>query len=165
LVYDFIEIPEAYEAVVVTLASVESELQVWASAAYRRGEGMTVGPAPLVSAPVELEVGAAMQSLESTTIPMSWIATSGTRLFPRMDAEVVVSPMQASLTHLELRGSYRPPLDGVGRMLDRLAFHRIAESTVRNFLDRLAAAVTAEIRAAPPVTGAEPAEVKPAAQP
>lgn len=164
LVYESKDIPEPCEAVLDTLKSVGGEIQVWASAAYRRGEGMAVGPAPLVSAPIELEVGKPIQSLESTTIPMSWIAASATGLFPRMDAEVVISRLNASLTHLEFRGSYRPPLEGVGRVLDRLAFHRIAESTVRNFLDRLAEAVVAEVRAGRPETDAD-AQIKGAAQP
>ena len=153
LVYDSIEIPEPYDAVLDTLKSVGGEIQVWASAAYRRGEGMAVGPAPLVSAPIELEVGAPMRSLESTTIPMSWIASSASGLFPRMDAEVVISQLNVSDTQLEFRGSYRPPLEGFGRILDRLAFHRLAESTVRNFLDRLAQAVVAEVRARRPAAG------------
>jgi hypothetical protein len=148
LIYDVIDIPEPYESVLRTLASVENEFQVWASAAYRRGEGMAVGPAELVTAPIDLEVGAPIDGHECTTIPMSWVATSVSPMFPRMDAEVVISPVHSSMTHLEFRGSYRPPLEGVGRLLDRFAFHRIAESTVRNFLDRLAHAVVAEIRAA-----------------
>jgi hypothetical protein len=165
LIYDVTEIPEPYEAVVTTLASVGGELQVWASAAYRRGEGMAVGPAEFVSAPIDLEVGSPIQGHESTTIPMSWIATAGSTLFPRMDAEVVVSPAHSSMTHLEFRGSYRPPLEGVGRLLDRLALHRIAESTVRNFLERLVQAVTAEIRSIPVETEEADSEVRRATPP
>jgi hypothetical protein len=165
LIYDVTEIPEPYDAVVTTLATVGSELQVWASAAYRRGEDMAVGPAEFVSASIDLEVGSAIQGHETTTIPMSWIATSASALFPRMDAEVVVSPAHSSMTNLEFRGSYRPPLEGVGRLLDRIALHRIAESTVRNFLDRLVSAVTAEIRAIPDETGEDDSEVRRAAPP
>lgn len=147
LVYESIDIPEPFEAVVDTLSNAEAEIQVWASAAFRRGEEMTVGPSQVVSAPIELEVGDAIHGLESVTIPMSWIASSATRLFPRMDAEVVVSPMQPAVTKLEFRGSYRPPLDGVGRAIDRLALSRLAQSTVRSFLERLAEAVVSEVRA------------------
>lgn len=147
LIHDFIEIGHAFESVVGMLTVAESELQIWAAAAFSRGEEMAVGPASGISAPIELQVGNPISGLETVTIPMSWIASSATGLFPRMDAEVVVSPLDAERTHLEFRGSYRPPLDGFGRLLDRLAFHRIAESTVRNFLERLAEAVSTELRA------------------
>ena len=147
LVHDFIEIPCPFDTVVDMLSSAEYELQVWASAAFQRGEEMTVGPRSVVSAPIELQVGSPVAGLETVTIPMAWIASSATRLFPRMDAEIIVSPLGATSTHLEFRGSYRPPLDGVGRLLDRLALHRVAESTVRNFLERLSEAVCVEIKA------------------
>lgn len=144
LVYDFIEIARPFDLVVRMLSSAEDEFQVWASAAFQRGEELAVGPRSAVSAPIELQLGEPIAGLETVTIPMSWIASSVTRLFPRMDAEVVVSPLGASSSHLEFRGSYRPPLDGVGRLLDRLALHRVAESTVRNFLERLSEAVFVE---------------------
>jgi len=40
-------------------------------------------------------------------------------------------------THIEFRGVYTPPLGGLGALLDRIAFHHIAEATVRTFLERL----------------------------
>jgi hypothetical protein len=101
-----------------------------------------------VSAPITLEVGEPVVGLETVTIPMSWRASAAAQLFPEMRAEVVLSPLGATTTHLEFRGSYLPPLDGFGALLDRIAFHRLAESTVRGFLERLTAALEAEARSA-----------------
>jgi hypothetical protein len=53
-----------------------------------------------------------------------------------MDAELVLSPLGES-THVEFRGVYTPPMGAVGAILDRVAMHRLAEATVRNFLERL----------------------------
>lgn len=148
LVYDSIEIPERFDLVSHALSRNDGELRVWASAAYQRGEEMSVGPSPAVSATIELEVGDAVEGNQGTAIPMTWIAASATRLFPRMEAEIVASPLGVSRSLLEFRGRYQPPLDGVGRFLDRAAFHHVAEATVRGFLERLADAVSVEARTA-----------------
>jgi hypothetical protein len=69
-----------------------------------------------------------------------------------MSADLVVGPVDHSVTRVEFRGNYQPPFDAIGRFLDRVAFHRVAESTVRDFLDRLCRALEAEVRASTPVT-------------
>jgi hypothetical protein len=40
-----------------------------------------------------------------------------------------------------LTASYRVPLAGIGERLDRFALHRVAESSVRNFLEDSEAAL------------------------
>ncbi len=107
-----------------------------ADAAYRRGEELAVGPSPAVAVPVEFDIGTPVMGSSSTAFPVRWKATGATQLFPHMDAELVLSPYGDS-THLEFRGVYTPPLGVVGALLDRVALHRLAEATVRNFLERL----------------------------
>lgn len=145
LIHDFIELDLPRDRVVGVLVAVGDELEVWAQAAFRRGEMLAIGPGSgMVTAPIELEVGELMEGFESVTIPMAWTASSATRLFPRMEAEIVISSLGPVMTHLEFRGSYVPPLDGFGKLLDKLALHRVAESTVRAFLRRLAGAIETE---------------------
>jgi hypothetical protein len=45
-------------------------------------------------------------------------------------------------TQLTLRGRYEPPLGTLGRQIDRLLLHRVAEATVRSFMRRLAESLT-----------------------
>lgn len=143
LVHDFIEVPLPLADVVARLA-VSGDMTAWAQAAYRRGERLAVGPGmPLVSAVVELDIGEAVPGTESVTVPFSWKAAGASWLFPHMEAELVLSPLAPSLTHLTFRGRYRPPLAAVGAVLDRVAMHRVAEATVRSFLERLRDAVVA----------------------
>ena len=40
-------------------------------------------------------------------------------------------------TLIRFRGNYRPPLGPLGEALDRAAFHRLAEGTVENFVERV----------------------------
>ncbi len=142
LVQDFVEIDVPFEQVVAGLT--EDELSVLAFAAYRRGERMAVGPTRTLAASVDLKIGEPIRGMESLTIPIEWSALGGTSFFPRMVAELVVAPLPDDSTQIGLRGSYEAPLDGVGKLLDRLALHRVAESTVRSFLNRLAQAVETE---------------------
>ncbi len=145
LVHDFVDLDLPRDQVVAALSSVGDELQVWAQAAFRRGEELAIGPGTgVVTAPIELEIGRPMEGLEAVTIPMAWTASTATHLFPRMDAEIVVSALGPVTTHLEFRGSYTPPFDGFGKLLDKLALHRVAESTVRGFLQRLSEAIRTE---------------------
>lgn len=145
LVQDFIDVPLSIDAVEHALVS-NGKLGVWAEAAYRMGERLAVGPSKLLAAPVNLEVGDPVHSSESIRFPLRWSADGAPWLFPHMEAELVLNEITPDLTHLTLRGSYRPPMEGFGAVMDRLAFHRVAEATVRNFLERLAGGL-AEIAA------------------
>lgn len=146
LVTDFIELDVPYHAVIETLEVAHDELGVWAAAAYQRGERLAMGPGRVMATAVQLKVGKVETGLDSANIPVEWEALTGTTLFPRMSAELVVAPLVTGGTQVAFRGTYDPPLDSFGAMLDRFALHRVAESTVRSFLERLAVAVNTECR-------------------
>lgn len=147
LVHDFVDIDVAHERVVEVLTAAPDEMQVFAQAAFRRGEELAIGPGEgAVTAPIELELGHPVEGIETFTIPMAWRASTATQLFPRMEAEIVVSSLGPVTTHVEFRGSYEPPMNGFGKVLDKLALHRVAESTVRSFLKRLSSAIETEVR-------------------
>ncbi len=55
----------------------------------------------------------------------------------------MVAPLGQEVTQISFEGRYEPPLEGFGRLLDRAVFHRLAQSTVRDFVDRMAAWVAA----------------------
>jgi ribosome-associated toxin RatA of RatAB toxin-antitoxin module len=59
-------------------------------------------------------------------------------LFPVLDGELEVAPLDPERCRVTLTASYVPPLGEVGRQLDHALFHRVAHSTVRAFLDRVA---------------------------
>jgi hypothetical protein len=63
-------------------------------------------------------------------------------LLPTLDGELEVGALGRHRTQLALSGSYEPPLGTVGRTVDRLALHRIAEATIKDFLDRVGTAVS-----------------------
>ncbi len=147
LVSESVDVPLPIEVVERGLVGCP-DMCVWAEAAYRRGEGMAVGPGVAgLAATIDLDVGEPVYGTEKVTIPFAWRAAGAEWLFPHMEAELVLTPIAPSLTHLVLRGRYSPPMHSVGKLLDRLAMHRIAEATVRNFLERMMDALTEEAQA------------------
>jgi hypothetical protein len=75
-------------------------------------------------------------------LAVRWEATGpGGGLFPALDADITVTPVDGQTTMLRLAGSYRPPLGALGAALDATILHRVATATIRSFLNRLAAAI------------------------
>lgn len=94
-----------------------------------------------------------------TILPLQWSAIGATRLFPSMEADIEVAPVGPAVTQLTFLGRYTPPLGALGRTIDSLVFHRVAEATVRNFLQ----SVRTELeRGLVPVEGNSPGESRPA---
>lgn len=125
------------------LDEVRSQLQEWADVAYREGEELRskVGPVPGLAKSVQLEIGLAEIHRTGLVYPIKWTAHGAGALFPELNADLALSQMGSSMTSLTLDGTYEPPLGVVGRMADRMILGRVAEATVRNWMDRLADAV------------------------
>ena len=78
-------------------------------------------------------------------LPMEWRPSSAQSLFPVLDADIEIAPLGPNRTHLSISARYDPPLGFVGRALDRALLHRVAEATVKDFLDRTAEALAAAV--------------------
>ena len=96
-----------------------------------------------VSKHVEVEIGEPVMGTDRTWIPVSWRATGPSGLFPVLDAELEVASLGACRTQLSISARYQPPLGLVGRTMDKALLSRVAEATIKDFLDRLASAVEA----------------------
>ena len=70
-------------------------------------------------------------------VPVRWQATGLARLFPIMDGHVDACRLGDGRTHLQFLGRYDPPGGPVGRLIDRMALHRVAEAGARSFLHRV----------------------------
>jgi hypothetical protein len=80
---------------------------------------------------------------ESAVLALRWQATGpGGRLFPALDAGLVLTPAGEHATRLSLAGAYRPPLGPVGAGPDKAIFHKVAQATVRSLLARVADALS-----------------------
>ncbi|MGH9114912.1 MAG: hypothetical protein ACRDWW_03690 [Acidimicrobiales bacterium] len=135
---DFLVIDRPYDQV---LSCLNADALFEAAFEGARAEGASlrarVGPAgwPAVfSKTMEIRSGPLRYYGDSALIPFSWVAPEGESLFPRLDADLEVAPFGSGQTQLVLRARYAPPGGALGRGLDRVLLHRLAESTLRAFL-------------------------------
>jgi hypothetical protein len=92
---------------------------------------------------VEIDVGEPVTSPSRTWIPLSWRATGASALFPVLDGDLELAPLGTQLTQLSLNGRYQPPLGLLGKTIDKALLYRVAEATIKDFVDRLARAIEA----------------------
>lgn len=73
-----------------------------------------------------------------TRLQLEWQAAKMPTLFPLMKAELSIYPLTASETQLDFSGYYEPPLGAVGKALNAIVGHRIAEVSVHRFVTDVA---------------------------
>lgn len=115
-----------------------------ADIAYRSGEELRMRAGvgnKVVAKTVNLQVGSAIRQNDEVVVPLRWEATGVPGLFPAMEADLVLASVGPRITQITFRGSYKPPLGGLGEAIDRALLHRVAEATVKHFVDRVGAAV------------------------
>lgn len=77
-------------------------------------------------------------STPTTQLLLEWEAATAPRLFPLMKGELSVYPLTATETQLDFQGIYEPPFGAVGKTMNAIAGHRIAEASVHRFIDEVA---------------------------
>jgi hypothetical protein len=131
-----------------SLDRVRANLAQSADVAYRDGERLSarVGPSESIAHTVHLEIGQPGIQSSGLVYPIHWTATGATMLFPELDADLILTKRGSKSTSITLRGTYRPPLGPIGRLADRAVLGRVAEATIKNWVDRLASALVLETR-------------------
>lgn len=93
---------------------------------------------------IEIEVGEPAHLRGTTLLPMTWKATRADAIFPSLEADLELAPIGPDRTQVSISARYRPPLGGLGRALDRALLHRVAEATIKDFLERVGARLVHE---------------------
>jgi hypothetical protein len=138
----YVEVPLSFETVEeLLLWSPEAWLPGAAGDANARGEALLteVGfgpPGRRVEKRVRIEIREPMRFPSKTVLPVRWSATSAQSLFPDLEADIEVAPLGPHWTQLSISAWYRPPLGQVGRVVDRALMHRVAEATIKDFLEQ-----------------------------
>ena len=117
-----------------------------AGAAQERGDGLLgeVGVGPVgtrLRRRVTIQLGPPVRFPSMTSLPLVWEPVGLEGLLPRLDANLELGALGQDRTQLAISARYRPPLGVVGRTIDRVLLHRVAEATVKDFLDRVGAAI------------------------
>jgi hypothetical protein len=74
----------------------------------------------------------------STRLLVEWEAATMPRLFPLMKGELSVYPLTSTETQLDFYGVYEPPFGAVGKSMNAIVGHRIAEVSVHRFVSDVA---------------------------
>ena len=73
-----------------------------------------------------------------TRLLLEWEAATMPLLFPLMKAELSIYPLTATETQLDFSGIYEPPFGAVGKVMNAVVGHRIAEVSVHRFINDVA---------------------------
>lgn len=150
---DFVDVRRPIEAVRSRFGCDASWLAPLAARATDEGDTLLkVGPGTtggLGAMEVRIELGECTSRNGVSVVPIRWQANRFTRLFPVLDGNLQLTPLGADHCRLEIRASYRPPLDGVGRLIDAALLHRVAQSTVRSFIFQVASSLEVDEEPAP----------------
>jgi hypothetical protein len=164
LVSDFVQIDRPFDAVSDELvAAGPGWLGDSLVAAYAEGEQLSVRVAsslgPIrVSKRVWAELGEMSVKPDRVTQPLRWRAAGATGLFPAMVADLEFAPMGTAMTAITFMGRYVPPLGPLGREVDRMLLHRLAQASVRALLGLVVARLAADVEMPPlPFGHASPA--------
>lgn len=149
----FLDLDDPFEDVeAALLADPSSWVPGMARVAGEVGErllgevGFAVSEERRIDKEVEISIGQSYRAPGKTRLPMSWKATGAGRLFPSLDADLELAGMGASRTQVSISAWYHPPLGPLGRALDRALLNRVAEATIKDFLDRVGGALAARVK-------------------
>lgn len=81
-----------------------------------------------------------------TRLRLEWEAATLPQLFPVMNGELVIYPLTATETQLDFSGEYEPPFGAVGKTMNAIVGHRIAEASVHRFVTDVAGYLRKELK-------------------
>jgi hypothetical protein len=84
------------------------------------------------------EKGPEAMSAPRTRLRLEWEAARMPGLFPFMQADLAIYPLTSTETQLDFSGVYQPPLGPLGKAVNAVVGHRIAEVSVHRFVSDVA---------------------------
>jgi hypothetical protein len=107
---------------------------------------LRIGPgAQLSRQPVRVTSGPPRSHGHHVVLPITWEPLVFERLLPMLEADLELSDAGERFSRLALSGRYHAPFTQLGLTIDRLAMHRVAESSLRGFLGAIETVVMAEL--------------------
>jgi hypothetical protein len=77
-------------------------------------------------------------SAPTTSLLFEWESTTMPRFFPLMKGALSVYPLTSTETQLDFSGIYLPPFGTVGKTMNAIVGHRVAEVSVHRFVSDVA---------------------------
>jgi hypothetical protein len=125
----------------VVLDTPERWLPTLATTANHRGDRLLAevgfGDDVRIARTVAITVGDPIRMPGKTAIPVGWSASGLAGLFPALEADLEIAELEDGRCQLAISARYEPPLGAIGRAMDRALLARVAEATLKDFLDRV----------------------------
>lgn len=149
----FVELPFERDRVEQVLNDApESWLPGFATDANHRGDQLLAevgfGGDVRIARTVAIDVGTPIRLPMKSVLPVRWTAAGASGLFPALDADLEIAPLGHDRCQLSMSARYVPPLGAVGRAIDRALLFRVAEATIKDFLDHVRDRIARELGAA-----------------
>ena len=146
----FVELPLQRERVEqVLIDAPRTWLPGIATEANLRGDRLLaevgIGEDVRIAREVAIDLGTPIQLPTKTVLPLRWTATGASGLFPSLDADLEIAPLGHDRCQLSMSARYVPPLGALGRAIDRALLFRVAEATIKNFLDQVRDGISREV--------------------
>ena len=104
-----------------------------------------IGAGPELLRPiVVVTLGAARSHPERVVVPLRWEPLAGDRILPDLEGDLELADAGEGFSRLSLSGRFHVPLAEIGWRLHQLALHRVAEASLRRFLQDVEEALVAE---------------------
>jgi hypothetical protein len=150
----FVELPMESERVeAAVLRDPDGWLPGLAGSANHRGDALLAevgfGDEVRIARTVTVEIGRPITMPTKTVVPLQWSAAGVSGLFPSLDADLEIAPLGPNRTQLAMSARYVPPLGALGRVIDRTVLFRVAEATLKDFLDRVRESLLADVEELP----------------
>ena len=87
---------------------------------------------------ISVEVGPVQRFAYGCTVHVEWRGAGHPELYPTLDGHLRLERRQPAGAVLSFAARYRPPGGRLGATADRAVMHRVAASSVEDFLDRVA---------------------------
>ena len=137
----------------IVLDAPETWLPTLATSANHRGDRLLAevgfGDDVRIARTVAITVGEPTRMPAKTTIRLGWSASGPGGMFPALDADLEIASLEDGSCQLAISARYEPPLGVVGRAIDRTVLARVAEATLKDFLDRVRDSIARRLSDAP----------------
>ena len=142
-IQDFVDIDAPFKTIRERFTGDSEWLGPMANAAAQDGETMRmrIGPtwaAGLITREVRVTLGPSRERNDALYRSITWKASGMPSLFPLLDGDIELAPVGRLSSRVSVDIIYTPPLGGFGARMDRALMHRVAASTVRSFISRVA---------------------------
>lgn len=104
------------------------------------------GPGRRVGRRVLVTPGRVQPFAHGVAVPVEWRAAEHPELYPTLSGWLRLEPAGPAACRLRFDAHYQPPAGRLGAAVDRAVLHRVAEASVQEFVERVAARLHRGVR-------------------